>query len=162
MRESGRNSVLIVATVVLVALGGGCRDDGVAVPEQRSAKAEQGEASSASDERFDTEVRPANLSVGEPTEVTFVLRAGEGLKTNRDYPSWSLELTTPSGIKLADESFSGQEITLADREATLTTKVTARKVGRVAIDGVANFSVCNDQTCHILRDESVRFTVQAE
>lgn len=160
MRECrNRRAVLLAALGLVVLAAVGCRDDGVSAPDQARA---QGASRAAPDGRFTAEVRPSTIAVGEPTEVTFVLRAGEGLKTNREFPSWSLDLTAPSGIKLADESFSRQAITLADREATLTTELTASQAGSVAIDGVANFSVCNDQTCHILRDESVRFSVEAD
>lgn len=157
--------VFVVATAVAAC------DDGSTEPEARAPSAgpsadEQGAAASgeeapASDERFRTRVRPEEVPAGTSTDVELAIEPKEGLKINLEYPSWTLEIEEAEGVEFASQSFDRDDFDLQESGATVSTKVTVPEQGARQWTGRADFSVCNDETCHILRDEAVAFRVEA-
>jgi len=72
-----------------------------------------------------------------------------------------LEIEEAEGVDLQSTSFDRDDFDLQESGATVSTEVTVAEKGTRRLAGTANFSVCNDETCHILRDEAVAFRVEA-
>lgn len=112
------------------------------------------------DDRFATAVEPGMVSAGEQSEVTFKVLAGSGLKPNEEYPAWDFDLQPPAGVNLATGSFDRETVELTGDGAVFRTTLKAEEAGEVTIPAVGNFSMCNDSTCHIMRDQKLAFTVR--
>jgi len=162
---------LLVSGLLLAwCTGAGCERESrapEATPEPATAP-EQGRTGSAtgtserpSDERFRSVVRPEILQTGDDSEVTFEIRPADGLKINREYPVWSLQLDDSNPIEMEKRSFDRNDFDLDEGKAAATTTLTIPESGEKTLSGTANFSVCNDERCHVLRDEPVRFRVKA-
>lgn len=130
-------------------------------PEKESGKT-AAPAAKKEDDRYDAVLEPGEVPVGETAEVELSLKAGEGLHVNREYPTWTLELESPSGIELGKSSFEAKDFELKEKSARVQTTLTAAQSGAANIGGTANFSVCNDERCHIMRDESVAFELRVQ
>jgi hypothetical protein len=147
------------AAVGLAVLAGGCERGGeVEAPDERKATA--AEPAADNDERYRTGVSPGEIPAGDQRDVELTLQPGDGLKVNKEYPNWSLELRPPSGLQLGETSFGSEQFDLTQGGARVATAIGADEPGAYQIPANAEFSVCNDETCHILRDEQVTFRVR--
>lgn len=147
------------AVVVIALLAGACERGGeIEAPDNREATAT--EPSDDSDERYRTGVSPGEIPAGGKRDVELSLRPGDGLKVNKEYPNWSLELQPPSALRLGETSFGSEQFDLKEGSARVATQIDADQPGSYEVPANAEFSVCNDETCHILRDEQVTFRVR--
>ncbi len=147
------------AVMLLALLAGACQRGGeVEAPDDREATAT--EPSADSDERYRTAVSPGEIPAGGRRDVELTLQPGDGLKINKEYPNWSLELQPPSGLRLGETSFGAEQFDLKERSARVATQINADEPGAYEVPAHAEFSVCNDETCHILRDEQLMFRVR--
>jgi len=167
MRRRVGMPVLVAAVLAIAAIGVGCERGGGEVT-RASAEAPSSESSdeatgaeSAGDrrERYRTEVRPETIPSGADRDVQLAVVPASGLKVNKEYPKWRLSLHPPEGVELATTSFSNDDFTLQEAGARVSTQMSADRSGSYEISGTAGFSVCNDETCHIMRDETVSFRV---
>ena len=161
-----RRLLASLAVAVIAALGAcdrsppGPETAAAEQPAEKTAGEQGAAAETPSDDRFRAVVEPAEIEAGSKTDVTLELRAGEGLKVNEEYPNWSLEFSPPKGVELASPTFEAEAFSLGRKAARVETTLQASKPGSSRLDAVANFSVCNDDRCHILRDEPVSFQVE--
>lgn len=118
------------------------------------------EPEAASDDRFQTTSSPSTIPVGTSTSVTLGIEAGAGLKVNREFPTWRLDLESAPGIDLANDTFERESFDLEENRAEVSADVTVSALGPVSLEGTATFSVCNDTKCHVLREEPVTFALE--
>lgn len=130
--------------------------------ESPSPKSESDGERRRRDGRFETAVVPDRVEVGETTDVRLEIRAGEGLKMNREFPSWSLAFDSADGMALAPTSFDAEDLKLEKGRAYASAELTPETPGRRSLTAEATFSVCNPEKCHILRDESIAFDVRVD
>ncbi len=155
-------SWIITGAFALVATLAGCeRAERVGESSPRSAPSSPESDDRGEDERYDLKLANSDLRVGEETTTALRIRAGEGLKPNREFPAWSLELESPDGVRLDSTSWNRDDFTLESRRATVDLPIEATRAGDIQLQGHATFSVCNDQTCHVLRDEPVTLSLTA-
>lgn len=114
------------------------------------------------DDRYSTAAKPREVAVGTSTPVNLSIEAGSGLHPNREYPNWSFEFDTHKDWKISPQKVTEKDVTLGDRRAYFRVEVTPQTAGAAKLRATADFSVCNDQTCHILRDEKVAFEITAQ
>lgn len=167
-RATTRTLLVSLAALVLSVFVHGC-DRGKKVDlesspsaESRPAAASAGEEDESSpDRRFETSVEPSELVVDETRQVELEIRAGDGLKINREFPSWSIAVEPDESVELEPSTFESDDLQLEEGRAFATAKMTPRQAGSTSLAAEATFSVCNPDKCHILRDESVAFDVRA-
>ncbi len=157
--EGARYWALAAALVLLVGVGGCDRGGEVVEPTGAEASAPARDGKRA-DERYRTGVAPESLEVDREQGLELQLLPGEGLEINEEFPNWRLELQPPEGVRLGARSFSSDQFELERDRARIETTILARRSGSYEIPGAAEFSVCNDETCHVLRDEAVSFRVR--
>ena len=114
------------------------------------------------DDRYSTGANPREVAVGTAAPVNLSIEAGSGLHPNREYPNWSFEFEKNSDWTITPKKVTAKDVTLGDRRAYFRVEVTPKTAGTAKLRATADFSVCNDQTCHILRDEKVAFEITAQ
>ncbi len=91
--------------------------------------------------------------VGEAGVAKAFFEPAEGFKWNKDYPSFfeitSSDFTIATPIK--------EEIHF--EKGTLCVPYTAKDVGRIQIEGLVNFSVCNKKECIVFRNEKITLSL---
>ncbi|MFB6351322.1 MAG: hypothetical protein ABEN55_24325, partial [Bradymonadaceae bacterium] len=120
-------------------------------------EASQGGAANTGDNRYQTTVEPGTITAGDSQRVKLAVVPASGLKVNREYPNWTLKVTPPDGVEMETTTFSSDDFTLDDAGARVSTTLSAADPGTYKLSGTAGFSVCNDETCHIMRDEQLAF-----
>lgn len=165
---------MVVVSIVAAALSGasvvGCdrgtsereaQSNPAAPSTDRPGVAATGRMDPSSERHFSTRVRPDEITVGDTSEAALEIRPDDGLKINEEYPSWTLELETPGRAELSTRSYRRDDFELESDRAVVQAEISVSEPGTTEVDGTATFSVCNDETCHILRDEPVSFRVEA-
>lgn len=153
----------VLALFLLVVVG--CEDrrrDATALEPAPQETPSESASAEGDDDRYSTVVSEETIPAGEEATVRLEIAAGDGLKVNHEYPSWSFEVDEAQGLELEKKSFRREDFSLTDAGARAEATVRGEAPGEATISGTANFSVCNDETCHILRDEDVRFRLRVD
>ncbi len=150
-----RSIALIVGIVLLMACQEG-RSQPNDSEGQPAAAANQGKY-------YDVSVAPSELSVAEKGSVVVSLTPGSGYKWNDEYPA-KFALKAGDGVTLekADFSFKKKEIEITKKAASLAVPLAIAKAGKQTIEFKGSFSVCNDTSCKIMRDEVFTVTVEGK
>jgi hypothetical protein len=133
-----------------------------AVPPSAGSASPRGESASSEaerDDRYRLRATPSTIATGERATVSLEIRAGEGLKPNREFPAWSMTLEAPEGVSLGRTSWDREDFSIEGDDATVQVPLEATDARELQLQGRATFSVCNDQTCHVLRDRPVSFAL---
>jgi hypothetical protein len=112
---------------------------------------------------YTTAVAPGELAVSEKGTVILSLIPGSGYKWNDEYPA-KFKLTAPASVALekAEFSFKNKDIETDKKEARLSLPLTISAQGPQKLDVKGSFSVCNDTSCKIMRNEVFSITVQGK
>jgi hypothetical protein len=150
-----RSVALIVGIVMLMACQEG-RSQPNDAEGKPAAAANQGKY-------YDVAVAPGELAVSEKGTVLVSLTPGEGYKWNEEYPA-KFALTAGAEVTLdkADFSFKKKEIQVTKKAAQLAVPMAVAKVGKQEIEFKGSFSVCNDTSCKIMRNEVFTVTVEGK
>ncbi len=169
MMMGRRWTVLLMVVGLTVALGWGCdreEYDPEAVPAQEADdESEADDPAHAAGINWDShhysmQLSEREIAAGEDEEVGLELLPGTDLRVNLDFP-WSIEFEETDGIELGASSLDGDAMELTEERAVIPVELMAEAQGEHTVAARGNFSVCNDDICHILRDESVEFVVDA-
>jgi hypothetical protein len=110
---------------------------------------------------YHVKATPDEVKAGEEARVVVELSPGSGYKWNDEYPT-KFSLTAPEGLTLGKEAFSAKkkEVEISTRAASISVPVTFKEAGSLAIKFKGSFSVCNETSCKIMRNEefSVKVT----
>ncbi len=140
----------------------GCdRSDRAAVAEPSAAISDSENAVKRSKKgMYSARIAQDSVVVGQPIEVALAIEPGNDLKINLDFP-WKIEMQEREGVSFPTTSFSKADITLSEERATVPMVLNVAKAGEYDVEAIADFSVCNDDRCEILRGESVIVKVRA-
>jgi hypothetical protein len=106
---------------------------------------------------FSIAVDSPAVKAGAKGAVKIKITPAKGFKWNENYPSSFTvsgdagETATVSRTEFDRDAFAVDKAKAASVEIPFEGK----KTGETTVGGVANFSVCNDETCLIFRDEKV-------
>jgi hypothetical protein len=91
--------------------------------------------------------------VGETGMAKAFFKPAEGYKWNKGYPAFfeimPADFTIAAPIK--------EEIHFED--GTLCVPYSAKDVGRIQIEGLVNFSICNEKECIVFRNEKITLSL---
>ncbi len=110
---------------------------------------------------YEVSVAPDEVSVNEKGAVVVSLTPGSGYKWNDEYPA-KFALTAPEGVALEKADFKAKEVEVSAKAARLTIPLTVAAAGEKKIEVKGSFSVCNDTSCKIMRNETFNFTVKGK
>ena len=162
----------VVLFIALIAAGSvlmvGCERDeyqatAVEVDEERpDDEAQPSDFDDARDrsDQFTMTVSGADIEVGNQAEVQLQLLPGPDLKINLEFP-WVIEFEEVDALEYGATRLGSDAMDLQDERATIPVTITAGEPGNYEVMARADFSVCNDDRCDILRDEPLSFMVRA-
>jgi hypothetical protein len=119
------------------------------------------ESTSQHREHYELESPVTAVRVDHKERTEFSVTPTGDLKINHEFP-WSFEFSPPAGVKLAQTSFSKEQIELSDERATMAMIVEVDEGGEHRLEATGNFSVCTDTKCYVIRDEPVEFVLKAD
>lgn len=180
MKMSLRRWSMIWAGLVVFALMGIAACDreeyeptAVGADEGSSVAAMQDQRSEHYSLRFEN----TEIQAGQEAQVEIHVLPGADLEINLEFP-WAIEFDEVEGLDLGvgridwdgsagelhgqgqgDGEFRG-DLLLEKEMATIMMAVEAAEPGEYQVSGRADFSVCNEEICPILRDRPVNFVVQ--
>lgn len=150
-----RSVAMIVGIILLMA----CQD-GRSQPNEPEG---QPAASSNRGKYYDVSVTPGELTVAEKATVVVSLTPGSGYKWNDEYPArFALKAGDAVTLDKSEFSFKKKEIEVTKKAAQLAVPLAVAEAGEQAIEFKGNFSVCNDTSCKIMRDEVFTVTVEGK
>jgi hypothetical protein len=114
-----------------------------------------------SSEHYTMRVEGAEVAAAEPAQLELQLLPGPDLKINLEFP-WTIEFEEQEGLELPAGVLDASAMELTDEVARIPMDVTVTEAGTREVTARANFSVCNDDRCEILRDQKLQFSVHAE
>ena len=109
---------------------------------------------------YSMRVDDGSVDVDSESRVELRVLPGDDLKVNLDYP-WAIEFDETDGVSLGATRLRIGDLDLDEERAIIPVDVTATEAGRHTLTGKADFSVCNDDICEILRGEPVEIVVEA-
>jgi len=156
------STVIGVGLVLLAFTTVGCdRNDRMAVAEPSAAAGASENAVKRSKQgMYTVRIDQDSVAAGAPVEVALAIEPGKDLKINLDFP-WKIEMQEMESVSFSTTSFGGGEIALTEERATVPLVLNVAKAGDYDVKAIADFSVCNDERCEILRGESVTVKVRA-
>ncbi len=149
-----RPAALLIGIALLMA----CQDGRTEPNEAGDKPAQKNEGT-----YYSTAATPDELVANEKTTVVLSLLPGSGFHWNDEYPA-KFALKAPAGVTLdkTEFSFKKKEIAVSQKSAQLEIPVTLAAAGEQAIEFKGSFSVCNDTSCKIMRDEVFTVTLKGK
>ncbi len=157
MRVMSPWTAILVFGVLTVGLMTGC-DREEYDPE---AVAQEAQEHVDRSHQYTMRVEGSEIDVGEESAVELLVLPGPDLKINNEFP-WSIEFDEIDGLVVERSKMNWNDMELQDEQATIPVSVTAKEPGQHRLEGRADFSVCNDERCDILRNEPVELILEAQ
>ena len=122
----------------------------------------RGVAAGENSKYYQIQVTPPEVTVGQETKLVVSVAATSGWKWNMEYPA-RFKIAGPGAVRLAKSEFSTKagDVEAGKTEARITIPATASAQGEYVLEITGSFSVCNDTSCKIMRDEKVSVQVTA-
>ncbi len=86
---------------------------------------------------------------------------GPGFKMNKDYPS-RVRLEEGTHAKPAKAEYKKGDAEITDAALRFTVDFTPNAAGKCELKGAADFSVCNDKSCKLIRGEALAWQVEVK
>jgi hypothetical protein len=101
-----------------------------------------------------------SLTVGKDGRFTLRIVPAKGYKWNKQYPA-KLKLTDGKNISFAKKQYQQLkgEMTPVNKSCKVDIAAKGNAAGPVSIDAEMSFSVCNEETCHVLRKRKLKLSV---
>jgi hypothetical protein len=104
-------------------------------------------------------VVPGDAKVGQEATSLIEITPKAGYKMNVEFPV-KVKLTKKDGIK-AKPQFGLADAELSEKMLRFKVPYTAEKAGQIDIESLADFSVCNAQSCKLVRGEKIAWAITA-
>ncbi len=156
--------IAVALSVVFFACQGKAETKAGAEGKAAGAQEEKGDKGQeeAGDKLYTVSLTPAELKAGESAELLLQIKPVSGYHWNLEYPT-AFKAGADSGVEVEKGAFSVADgsITASDDGADIPVKVKA-KSGATALELTGNFSLCQETSCKIFRNEklSVPITVK--
>ena len=106
---------------------------------------------------------PDEVDADTRTDVAVVITPASGYKWNDEYPA-KFGVVALGDVTVGKTEFSQKkkEVEIGKTEARLVLPVTVSGAGRHKLQVKANFSVCNDTSCKIMRKELFKLSISGK
>lgn len=101
------------------------------------------------------------ITVDQKSQTDVTIEPTGELKINEEFP-WKIEFAASDGVELAQGAFEKSDLELSDKAAEIPLLLEADQAGAHTLEASADFSVCTDTECFVMRDESLTFEIEAE
>ena len=110
---------------------------------------------------YTVRVLPAEAKAGEDAKSIIEVTAAPGFHMNAEFPSRVKDLSCTGGT-LAKAELGPEDAEVTQEALRFSVPFKADAAGKVDLAGAASFSVCNDRTCKLIRDEKVAWAVEVK
>lgn len=135
-----------------------------AAAEAAAAEAKPAEAAPApapAAKNYVVKITPGEAQAGQPAKSVIEVTPTTGYKMNLDFPS-RLALDTPAGATLGKTELGQEDVEITEAALRFTVDYTPEEAGKLDLAGAADFSVCNENACKLVRDEKVAWQVAVQ
>ena len=104
---------------------------------------------------------PGDATAGRSSTSVVEVTPSTGYKINLQFPS-RLKLEPTAGVKPAKEQLGKDDAEVTEEVLRFNVAFTPASAGKLKMGGTADFSVCNDSTCKLIRDEKLAWEVDVK
>ena len=101
------------------------------------------------------------VGVGKSADLTLRIVPKQGYKWNKDYPA-KVKLTSGEKVEFAKlelKKATGEIKDDEEKAGVVTVAARGKAAGEETVDALMSFSVCNKDTCQLIRDRKVQLKV---
>ncbi len=110
---------------------------------------------------YTVRIVPGEATAGQPATSVIEVSPAPGFKINQEFPA-KLKLSKTEGVAPVKTELGLDDAEISDKSLRFSVRFTPANAGKVALAGAADFSVCNDTTCKLIRDEQLSWEVQVK
>lgn len=137
------------ASTVKTAKAETTKADSKAAPESKAVVEAQ----------YTVRIMPGEAAAGAAASSVVEVKPTPGYKMNTEFPVQIKKLSAPDGVTLPKATLASSDAELTEKVLRFTVPFTAAKAGQIDLAGLADFSVCNERACKLIRDEKVAWQV---
>lgn len=126
--------------------------------DKAAAPAAPAPAPAAANDAYTVRIVPGDAKAGAQATSVIEVTPGPGYKVNLEFPA-KLTFTPPAGVTAEKKDFAKGDAEITEKALRFNVPFTATAAGTVSLSGTADFSVCNDNTCKLIRDEKLAWEV---
>jgi hypothetical protein len=115
----------------------------------------------AAAQSYTVRIIPGDATAGKAGKSVIEVTPSTGFHMNLEFPA-RLRVTPPNGLALAKAELGKEDAELTDAVLRFTVPFTASAAGKVSVAALGDFSVCNDTTCKLIRDEKLAWDVDVK
>ncbi len=123
-----------------------------AVPAAAPAKAPEPEKT------YKVRIVPGEAKAGVETKSIIEVTPLPGYKMNKEFPS-KLRMGKAEGVSTPKTEYGRADAEVTEKILRFKVAFTAAEAGKVNLNGSADFSVCNENACKLIRDEKLAWEV---
>lgn len=164
-----RPRALLVAAALGGLIVGGCQKPAEKAPEAEPtaeappaspapAEPAAAEPAPATAQTYAIKITPGDAEAGKPATSVIEVTPMPGYKMNKDFPT-RLAVSPSEGVTLAKSDFEKDDVELSEEVLRFEVPFTAAAAGKLDLAGSADFSVCNENACKLIRDEKLAWQV---
>lgn len=129
-----------------------------AAPAPAPAPAPEAPAPEPAQKNYLVRITPGEAAAGQPAQSLIEITPTPGYKMNLEFPS-RLDLDPPQGAALQKTELGRDDLEITEQALRFTVAYTPEQAGQLDLAGAADFSVCNENACKLIRDEKVAWEV---
>ncbi len=116
---------------------------------------------SANQDFYQAQVSSNSFKLNQKSTFYIEIQPGSNFKINTEFPV-ALTPSVREGIQFSHPTLSKEQIEVSDEKLRIPVEFTAQASGPLKLEAVADFSVCNENTCKLLKGEKLSWSIQVE
>lgn len=129
-----------------------------AAPAEAPAAAKAAKAMPEAAQTYTIRITPGDAEAGKAATSIVEVTPAPGYKMNKDFPT-RLKVEPVEGVTLARSEFEKEDIELSEEALRFEIPFTPAAAGKLDLSAAADFSVCNENACKLIRDEKLAWQV---
>ncbi len=138
-----------------------CQREAAAEQPAPAATEKQAAATSSPDLNYTVRIIPGEAKAGALATSIVEVTPSKGYKMNLEFPS-RLTLEPVAGVKPAKEKLGKEDAEVTEKALRFKVAYTPASAGKLNMTGSTDFSVCNETTCQLIRDEKLAWEVDVK
>ena len=115
----------------------------------------------ATAQSYTVRIVAGDAKAGQAGKSVVEVTPAAGFHMNLEFPV-RLRVTPPTGLTLGKADLSKEDAELTEAALRFSVPFTATAAGKVSLEALGDFSVCNDTTCKLIRDEKLAWDVDVK
>lgn len=128
------------------------------VTEKAAEQAAEKPAEAKEAALYAVKILPGDVQAGQEGTSVIEVTPTPGYKVNLEFPT-RLKLNPVEGITHAKAELGKGDAEISEKVLRFNVAFTPAEAGKYALEGIADFSVCNERTCRLIRGEKLSWEV---